>query len=474
MTSTNNKTKLINYANINFDKIEYSIPYKSDTGYYTSLCTYRIANNIVIPLLIETPRLKSSNTIIKADGDKLYVDLEIPIDSEFYDFINKFDTNNINNCQDNSKEWFGRNIPLTVIENYYKPSMIIRNSGKNYILRANIPIYKGNIACEFFNINRELVSSTYLSPGDDVICIIEISNMKFYSKSFICEWEVKKMKILKNIENKPTIINSGYIFSDSNTNITPSTPNNSNIIKQLPIQSKIIQSTQQIIKNNDGDNNDSENNDGENNNFNINVSGISIKDIIKNNTLNNLIFNIPVVSTLKNSINTDNKNNIKQEVSKTPSEPEIINLSDNDLEELVKLMDSEDSGEDICDYTDSEITDSIEENNIYNLNLANTNQNNQQYENDIYDNNDYNECNELTGDDLGDDLNDDLDDNLGANLGDDLGDNLGDDLNNDLGDNNIIGFDELKIGENEIDEEYDEYDSEFEIEDSDLMDLELV
>ena len=81
----------------------------------------------------------------------------------------------------------------------YKPSMIIRNSGRNYVLRASIPIYKGNIACEFFNINRELVSSTYLSPNDDVICIIEISNMKFYNKSFVCEWEVKKMKILKNL-----------------------------------------------------------------------------------------------------------------------------------------------------------------------------------------------------------------------------------------------------------------------------------
>ena len=476
----NSKTKLINYANINLDKVEYSIPYKLDTGYYTSQCTYRIANNVVIPLLIETPRLRSANTIIKADGDKLYVDLEIPIDSDFYNFITIFDSNNISNCYDNSKEWFGRCIPLSTIENYYKPSVIIK-SGRNYILRANIPVYKGNIACEFFNINRELVSSTYLTPGDDVICIIEISNMKFYNKSFICEWEVKKMKILKNIDNKPTNINSGYIFSDSSniihtptTTPTPTpTPTPTHIPTHIPtpitaiisdklatplnnitIQHSNIQTTPNILQQepkniSTKDNeiiNKSIENDISDEKFNINVSGISIKDIIKNNTLNNLILNIPVVSSLKKKNNNDdvkmlgnNSGNINTNtsISSNSAVPEVINLSDNDLEQFVKLMDSESESED-----------------------------------NIYDNNDYNEEAENLEDDA-ENLEDDaenLEDDV-ENLEDDA-ENLEDDDTDKLED---ITFDELKINEDdEINEEYEEYDSEYEIEDNDLMELELV
>ena len=146
---------------------------------------------------------------------------------------------NIVSCHQNCNEWFGKNIPLSVIKDYYNSSLIFNSDGKNPILRLKVPSYRGKIIIEIFNENKQLVDANFINKNDDVICIIENLGLEFFNKKFLSEYEILKIKVFKKNEERK--IPSGYIFSDKsninlnklpNEDILESTNNQHNIINK--------------------------------------------------------------------------------------------------------------------------------------------------------------------------------------------------------------------------------------------------
>ena len=122
-------SKILNFKNISNSKYEYYPPHKTDTGVYISSCNYRLSKNEVLPFYIETPKLKTPSGIIKS-GNKFYMDLELPLNEElegFRNFLSSLDESHIQSCYRNNKEWFGKVIPLEVIENYYQSPVIFQS-----------------------------------------------------------------------------------------------------------------------------------------------------------------------------------------------------------------------------------------------------------------------------------------------------------------------------------------------------------
>ena len=208
-------SKILNYKNINNKKYEYYPPHKTDSGVYISSCNYRLSKNEVLPFYIETPKLKTPTGIIKS-GNKFYMDLELPLTTEFEgfrNFLSSLDESHINSCYKNNKDWFGKIIPLEVIENYYKSPVIFKAKGTCPLLRVRVPSYRGKPLIEVYNHKRKKIDSNYILPDDELICIIEIVGLKFLSQQFIGECELQKVKIFKSEEDRK--LPPGYIFNDN-------------------------------------------------------------------------------------------------------------------------------------------------------------------------------------------------------------------------------------------------------------------
>ena len=213
-----NSIKILNFRNLDFDKLEYYQPNQTNYGSHIGNISYRLNKNNVMPVYIETPKLTTTSGIVKVDN-KFYMKLEVNlsnINTPFFDFITKFDEKNIINCHFNSKSWFNKQIPYNVIEDFYKSPLKLQRSNKNPIFRVRLPSYRGKVLTEIYNQKKELVDISKVSEGDEVVGIIGFSGLRFLSHQFIAEWELYKLKLLKDTSS--FFIPSGYLFSDQENN----------------------------------------------------------------------------------------------------------------------------------------------------------------------------------------------------------------------------------------------------------------
>ena len=238
------KSYTLAFNMINREKYEYYAPHRNDNGSYICTCRYRLSRNEVVPVYFETPRFKTSTGIVKIDNDFL-IDLEIPfigVSSPFYEYIVGNDEYNIQQCHQNSKDWFNKHLPLHIIERYYKSCLVNRAGGSLPIWRVRIPSYKGKIIPEIYNNQKELLDPSYIESGDEIVCIVEFIGLQFHEKQFTPQYEIQKMKIFKPSRSK--VITKGFLFSDDGNEDTAQP------IPSQPIPSQIKHQQQSIVVNN--------------------------------------------------------------------------------------------------------------------------------------------------------------------------------------------------------------------------------
>ena len=222
MASSKKFPRILNYKNLDFEKIEYYQPQRSNDGCLISTVYYKLMNNNPLSIYLETPKLKTVSGIFK-EGDEYYIEMELSLegyDSSFYEFIEKIDEKNVVSCHYNSNVWFNKQLPLKTIEQFYKSPIKINLNGKNPTMIFKIPTYKGKILLEVYNQQKKLINMNKLCINDEMIAIIKFSGLRFLKQQFIAEWEIYKIKLLKIIDedNLP----SGYFFSDeTDVNIEP-------------------------------------------------------------------------------------------------------------------------------------------------------------------------------------------------------------------------------------------------------------
>ena len=214
MASSNNFPRILNYKNLDFEKLDYYPPQKTSDKFLVSTIYYKYLKNTPLPIYIETPRLKTTTGIFKIDGD-FFIDVELDLkgySSSFYDFLSAIDEKNVLTCHYNSNEWFNQQLPFNTIEDFYKSPIKIKNNGKNPVFRLKIPTFKGKLMLEVYNSKKKMVNINKICPDDDLIAIIRFSGLRYSSKEFRAEWEICKVKLLKIIEED--VLPSGYFFSD--------------------------------------------------------------------------------------------------------------------------------------------------------------------------------------------------------------------------------------------------------------------
>lgn len=151
------------------------------------------------PLYIQTSKSLTRQGIVKT-GKKYYSDLMFDKNSET--LINWFE-----NLEDKCKKliyekkdaWFQGNLEENDIENAFNPLIRVYKSGKYYLLRTNIKNTKeDNPAVKIYNENEITLGVSDITTETEIISILEIQGIKFTSRNFQIEIDLKQMMVLDN------------------------------------------------------------------------------------------------------------------------------------------------------------------------------------------------------------------------------------------------------------------------------------
>jgi hypothetical protein len=167
------------------------------------------------PLYIQTSKSLTRQGIVKS-GKKYYSDLMFDKNSET--IINWFE-NLEEKCKkliyEKKDAWFQGNLEENDIENAFNPLIRVYKSGKFYLLRTNIKNTKEDIpALKIYNENQITLGISDIKLETEMISILEIQGIKFTSRNFQIEIELKQVMVL---DNEP-IFESCLIKTNKKTN----------------------------------------------------------------------------------------------------------------------------------------------------------------------------------------------------------------------------------------------------------------
>jgi len=166
------------------------------------------------PLYIETSKSLTRQGFIK-NGKKIYCDLMFDNnDEQLIHWLESLETK----CQEliykKADTWFENKLELSDIESAFASPMRIYKSGKYYLVRVNVKVnYSTNIAqVKIYNENETPVTLEDVTPENNIISIIEVQGIKFTSRNFQIELELKQSMVL----NSEKIFESCLIKSSTN------------------------------------------------------------------------------------------------------------------------------------------------------------------------------------------------------------------------------------------------------------------
>ena len=167
------------------------------------------------PLYIQTSKSQTKQGFIKT-GKKYYCDLMFDKNSE--SLINWFEKLE-NTCQklifDRRDTWFENNLEENDIENAFNSTIRIYKSGRYYLLRTNVKNNHNNIpAIKIYNEQEHSMTMDDVNSETNIISILEIQGIKFTSRNFQIEIELKQVMVLNN----DPIFDNCLIKSDKKNN----------------------------------------------------------------------------------------------------------------------------------------------------------------------------------------------------------------------------------------------------------------
>lgn len=219
--------EVIDINNFDKNKIKISIPSQNRDGQFSKL-TYDNS-----PIIVQSPISLTKQGVLK-NGKKMICDLMFKsIETEFLNWFEQLESTVQGLLYEKSNDWFEQKLELIDIENLFTTPVKLFKSGKYYLIRANLkdPI-------KIFKENDNILDLTYLdiTPESNIISIIEVKGIKYTSKDFQFDIEIKQImivspdpfldncfiKIKKNEnseKNEVELVNLGRIVSENVPNV---------------------------------------------------------------------------------------------------------------------------------------------------------------------------------------------------------------------------------------------------------------
>ena len=150
------------------------------------------------PLYIETPKSLTRQGFVK-NGKKIYCDLMFDnSDEQLIHWLENLE----NKCQEliykKGNSWFENKLEMNDIETAFASPMRIYKSGKYYLVRVNVKMnYITNTPLiKIFNESEMPVMLDEVVPENYIITILEIQGIKFTSKNFKLEMDLKQVMVV--------------------------------------------------------------------------------------------------------------------------------------------------------------------------------------------------------------------------------------------------------------------------------------
>ena len=164
----------------------------------------KIKHNNENSIYLQTPKLKTKQGIIKTDK-RSYFDILIDRDnSELVEWIENLEEILQDKIYEKRNSWFETKIDREDIQNSMTPMLRPFRGGKYNLLRVSIPAIKGLIGhnkCVIYDENEEAVNMDAVSQDKSIICILEITGVKFSSKYFQIDINARQIMVCKDYEN---------------------------------------------------------------------------------------------------------------------------------------------------------------------------------------------------------------------------------------------------------------------------------
>ena len=283
-------------------------------------------------LYIQTPKSLTKQGIVKS-GKKYYCDLMFDKFSE--QMINWFEKLE-ETCQkllyEKNNVWFENSLEENDVENAFNSVLKVYRSGKFYLLKSNIKNTKTNMpAIKIYDESERPLSLEDITMDSEVISILEIQGIKFTTKNFQIEIEIKQMMALDNTQlfdncviksNRPKQMQINTNLN--NTNNTPINTNNTPILNEDDQPNLDVEESQKVDDPSNADVVDVVDVVDEVNNVDDTIN-IEIEDLDEPN-------NLEESNDLVNSTNTTNTTNHLVETDKL----EDLDIPDLDIEDLDK------------------------------------------------------------------------------------------------------------------------------------------
>jgi len=201
---------ILRHTELDLKKINYKKPEKQGLIYYSAI-DYQ--NN---PFYLQTPKMickKNGFEISASKNNNLEME-PLNIDFSFYDTFVNFDELNVRKTFENNTEWFGKEIPLEVIDNMYKRSNKPVKKDSKPIFSFKVPMIKGNVQCQVYDQKQTCVDLNQLKEGTEVVCILHLKGLKFLKQHYYCDIYISQIKVFLEGDHKYTILDS-YAFNDT-------------------------------------------------------------------------------------------------------------------------------------------------------------------------------------------------------------------------------------------------------------------
>jgi hypothetical protein len=284
-------------------------------------------------LYIQTPKSLTKQGFVKS-GKKIYVDLMFDNnDTVFINWIENLEAKCLELIFSKGDNWFQTKLDKDDIESAFTSPFKIYKSGKFYLLRVNV---KPNI--KIFNDNSNIINLEDITADKTLISIIEIQGIKFSSRNFQIEIELKQSMVVSPNKKQSTVaddLEEDIVKNSDNLFATPLTKTgiNNNLTKSVSTSDETFSNIEVDIIDIDKK---TETNTAFNSKTTVNINPLKNADI-QLGDITELDFDLDLNSNDTNDTN-DTNDNIVLEIEDLSPEP--IKIEDTNILKEVDLSPS--------------------------------------------------------------------------------------------------------------------------------------
>jgi|DEB0MinimDraft_6_1074348.scaffolds.fasta_scaffold28215_2 hypothetical protein len=133
---------------------------------------------------------------------------------DVFDWCQKLNNFTIDKISSSSHDWFGKFLPLDVVEDMYKNFIRIpKNSSSGYWMRVCPYLKDDNLETLFYNLKGNEISKNVFKKGNIAIPILKLKYLLFTKDTCQFLWELRAAKVFRF--KKPP---RGYLFNNDDIN----------------------------------------------------------------------------------------------------------------------------------------------------------------------------------------------------------------------------------------------------------------